>query len=196
MSSPASEPQVPGAGLRYPVPKTVARAKSKRGFGCEIPGTDSVVVAMRLLEIEDDGLSIASGGSFFVEDRIGNDVLFAGPVSEVQVAAACTAEGEIGVRLGVGRFLADGAGVFHWSAVFYHLEGNYDKYKQQLAPGQRRTLGRAGFRPMNLKAYPMTRRGAPVAIRVSFSVGGGTGRRESSPREGRGRISVTRPIRS
>src|SRR5215469_1557323 len=142
MSSPASEPQVPGAGLRYPVPKTVARAKSKRGFGREIPGTESVVVAMRLVEIEDDGLSIGSGDSFLVEDRIGNDVLFAGPISEVQVAAACTAEGEIGVRLGVGRFLADRAAVFHRSAVFYHLEGNYDKYKQQIAHGQRRTPGR------------------------------------------------------
>src|SRR6516225_1408701 len=108
---------------------------------------------MRLVEVEDDGLSIASGGSFLVEDRIGNDVFFAGPVSEVQVAAACTAEGEIGVRLGVGRFLADRAAVFHRSAVFYHLEGNYDKYKQQIAHGQRRTPGRpAGFRPMNLKA--------------------------------------------
>src|SRR6516165_9774848 len=117
---------------------------------------------MRLVEIEDDGLSIASGGSFLVEDRIGNDVFFAGPISEVQVAAACTAEGEIGVHLGFGRFLADGA------AVFYHLEGNYDKYKQQIAHGQRRTLGRpAGFRPMNPQAYAMTRRAAPVAIRVS-----------------------------
>src|SRR5215472_4009874 len=128
-----------------------------------MPGTDSVVVAMRLVEVEDDGLSIGSGGSLLVEDRIGNDVLFAGPISEVQVAAAGTAEGEIGARLGVSRFLADGAAVFHRSAVFYHLEGNYDKYKQEIAHGQRMWLGRpAGFRPRSIKAYPMTRRGAPV----------------------------------
>jgi hypothetical protein len=81
------------------------------------------MVAMRVVEIEDDGLPVAVRGFFFVEDRIRNDILFAGPVSEVKIAAACAAEGEVDVRLGVGRLLADGANVSHSSAVFYHLEG-------------------------------------------------------------------------
>jgi hypothetical protein len=81
---------------------------------------------MRVVEIEDDGLPIALR-FFFVEDRIGNDILFTRPVSEVKIAAACAAEGKVGVRLGVGWLLADGAKVFHGSAVFYHLEGRYHK---------------------------------------------------------------------
>jgi hypothetical protein len=85
------------------------------------------MVAMRVVEIEDDGPPIALRGFFFVEDWIGNDILFTRPVSEVKIAAACAAEGEVGVRLGVGRFLADGANVFHSSAVFYHPEGKYHK---------------------------------------------------------------------
>src|ERR1700747_2185883 len=100
-------------------------AKAKGGFGGGRPETGSVVVAMRVVEIEDDGLPVAVRGFFFVEDRIGNDVLFAGPVSEVKIAAACATEGEVSIRLGVGRFLADGAVVFHLGRIaaqdsFYH----------------------------------------------------------------------------
>jgi len=82
---------------------------------------------MRVVEIEDDCFAVAIRGFFLIEDRIRNDILFAGPVPEVEKAATFTAEGEVGVRFGVGGFLAYGADVFHGSAVFYHLEGNYDK---------------------------------------------------------------------
>jgi hypothetical protein len=82
---------------------------------------------MRVVEVEDYRFAVVSGGFFFVEHGIGNDVLFAGPIPEVQIAAAFAAEGEVGLLLGVGGLLADGAEVFHGSAVFYHLEGNYDK---------------------------------------------------------------------
>jgi len=82
---------------------------------------------MRVVEVEDYRFAVASGGFFFVEHGIGNDVLFAGPIPEVEIAATFAAEGEVGVRFGVGGFLAYGADVFHGSAVFYHLEGNYDK---------------------------------------------------------------------
>jgi hypothetical protein len=82
---------------------------------------------MRVVEVEDYRFAIAIGGFFFVEDGIGNDVLFAGPIPEVQIAAAFAAKGKVGVRLGVGGLLADGADVFHGSGVFYHLGGNYDK---------------------------------------------------------------------
>jgi hypothetical protein len=82
---------------------------------------------MRVVEIEDDGLPITLRGFFFVEDRVGNNIFFTGPVSEVKIAAACAAEGEVDVRLGVGRLLADGANVSHSSAMFYHLEGKYHK---------------------------------------------------------------------
>jgi hypothetical protein len=50
---------------------------------------------------------------FFVKGRAGNFVFLGGPIAQIEQAAALAAKREVGVALGVGRFLADGTVVFH-----------------------------------------------------------------------------------
>jgi hypothetical protein len=52
---------------------------------------------MWLIEIEDDRLLSAFFQFLFIEDGLGDDVLFSGPVTEVPVATAFAAEWKIGV---------------------------------------------------------------------------------------------------
>ena len=48
-----------------------------------------------------------------IKNRIADDVLLAGPVAEIEEAAAFAAEGEFRVGVGIGGFTADGANVSH-----------------------------------------------------------------------------------
>src|SRR5580658_1778512 len=51
--------------------------------------------------------------SFFVENRLGDDIFFHGPVSEIEQTAAFAAKREVGVGRGVHRLAADWALIFH-----------------------------------------------------------------------------------
>src|SRR5260370_34788466 len=92
-ATPTSEPYVPGAGRKYPTPRTVAMAEASRGFFCAGAGLGeaSVVAVMGLGRIV--GLVV-----IFAENGLGNDIFFGGPVAEVAQAAALAAKGEVGVH--------------------------------------------------------------------------------------------------
>src|SRR5712692_11137674 len=97
ISAPKSEPQVPGPGLRRPTPRTVAMASARRSF---LRGASGAVVASTLgvigvVEIEGGGLAVAFDLSFFVENRVGDHIFFAGPVAQVAVPAALAAKREV-----------------------------------------------------------------------------------------------------
>src|SRR5215470_11836030 len=90
VSTPTSEPNVPGAFGIYPTPSVLAKAKASRGFS-PIPwgfkfALESGVIA--LWQIEDHGLRSSFSELFLVKDRLANDVLFRGPRTQVQQAAA------------------------------------------------------------------------------------------------------------
>jgi hypothetical protein len=64
-------------------------------------------------QIENDGFAVAFFAVVFVEDRFGDNVLFAGPISQVTLAASFTAKGEIGMDRGIGGGFTYRAFVFH-----------------------------------------------------------------------------------
>ena len=97
------------------MPNAVASATASRGF---LRGVSDAAAALGfsligIFEIEDDRLALVFDHLFFVEDRLGDDVLLAGPIAEVPLPAALAAKREILVHLGIRLSLADGASVLH-----------------------------------------------------------------------------------
>jgi hypothetical protein len=54
----------------------------------------------------------------FAENGFGNDIFFGGPVAQVLHLAAFAAKRELGMDLGVGRFLTDRTAVLHGLVFF------------------------------------------------------------------------------
>src|SRR5262249_14529172 len=85
---PTSEPHVPGAGFKYPVPSAVAMAKAKRrGVSATGPGEGTaasvdgfIVFAPAFAQRP----AVRLGDFFFVENRVADDVLFRRPRAQVQ----------------------------------------------------------------------------------------------------------------
>src|SRR6266404_3791921 len=173
VTTPTSEPKVPGAFGAYPTPSAVAIASASRGFSFCVEGSGFGVIG--LVQIEDDGLAILFRllQLFFVENRIGHHIFFARPVAEVHCPAAFAAKREVLVFFGIGCSFADGAAVDHKS-------------------GSSRISDPILTQPTKVR-QPSTRNGAPVVIRIRASAGTGTVFRLGS---GRGSISTTRPTRS
>jgi hypothetical protein len=64
-------------------------------------------------QIENDGFAVAFFAVVFVEDRFGDYVLFAGPISEVAFSASFAAKGEIRMDRGIGGGFTYRAFVLH-----------------------------------------------------------------------------------
>src|SRR6267143_4421627 len=96
---------------------------ARRGFSRRASGVAaaSVFAVIRFVQIKYDGLAVAPGEFFLVENRIGDDVFFAGPISQVAPTAALAAKRKIRVNRGVGLNFADGAFVFHGTGRFFGL---------------------------------------------------------------------------
>src|SRR6267378_1837981 len=87
---------------------------------------------------------------FFVKNRIGDHVLFAGPGAQIQKPAAFAAKWKILVGFGVRRLLADGAAMLHGQilsqnaqcrssgdAMELFVSGSCDRYRGQLGARQK-----------------------------------------------------------
>src|SRR5579859_6925504 len=100
--TPTSEPNVPGAFGAYPTPSAVAMAIARRGFSFWL-GVSALAV-IGLIQVQNNRLALAVGlfHLFFVKNRVGDDVLFARPVTQVLHAAAFAAKWEIFVYSGIG----------------------------------------------------------------------------------------------
>src|SRR6266478_6409873 len=121
---PASEPNVPGDLGMSPTPSALAIASAMRGFLRGVSGATValVFVVIGVGQIENDRLALAFSVLFlvvdrcaitFIKDRIGDHVLFAGPVAQVPKTAALAAEGKIRVYRCIGRRLANRKFVLH-----------------------------------------------------------------------------------
>src|SRR5262245_51801378 len=86
-------------------------ARAKLGF-CGAASVDGFIFLRR-------GLRAAFGfGQFLlVKDRIADNVLFAGPRTQVEQAAALAAEREVPVGFGVGGALANRAAMVHGASL-------------------------------------------------------------------------------
>src|SRR6266487_1253015 len=160
----------------------------------------------------------------FIKDRIGNHVLFAGPVAQVPQTASLAAEGKIRVYRRIGRRFANRTFVHHDRFVFSGLnlvinvipsvagpllfplhscEGWACEVEESLfASAENQGIPSTRINPRNdvsVRVYPKTRSGAPVAMRCSFSAGSADGIESAASlvrAVERGRISTTRPMRS
>src|SRR5271165_4440515 len=136
----------------------------------------SVLCVIRLVEIECKRLRLRIREVIFIEDGFRDNVFFRGPGAEILEAAPVTAKREVRVLDGVRGFFANGASVSHGENKFYHRERR----------GATKGTGRPRFHATprtNLERrscatttcdylhQAKTRRGAPVEMRVSFSVG-------------------------
>jgi len=88
----ATEPQVPGPGFPKPAPKKVATIQAHRVLWTEVLRTGSSVIVVRTLGALGLGDAFQN---FRVEDRGGDLVVSAGPLAEIDTAAAVAAEREI-----------------------------------------------------------------------------------------------------
>src|SRR5215472_6931748 len=115
VTTPASDPNVPGALGMYPIPSTEATANASRGFSRETSNARAALgfVVISFIEIEQDRLALAFRGLFFVEYRVGNYVLFARPVAQVPHPATLAAKRKVFMYLRVRLRLANGTLVFH-----------------------------------------------------------------------------------
>src|SRR5260221_1700952 len=95
VASPTSQPNVQGAFGMYPTPKALATASARRGFSSRAPGAGaaSIFAVIPFFQIKDNGVAAALDDFFFIENRIGDDVLFAGPIAQVALPAALAAKG-------------------------------------------------------------------------------------------------------
>src|SRR6266571_2136057 len=95
-----------------------------RGFLRGVSGATValVFVVIAVGQIENDRLALAFAVLFlvvdrsavaFIKDRLGDDVLFAGPVTQVLQTAALAAEGKMRVYRRIGRRFANWAFVRH-----------------------------------------------------------------------------------
>ena len=91
-------------------------------------------------------VGIARAGVFvfrFVEDWVADHVFFAGPVAEVEEAAAFAAEWKVGACFGVGGLAADGAAVLHG----FYSKANMGGFWWEFDPAPRNRVKGAGRRP-------------------------------------------------
>src|SRR5438876_12420850 len=88
-------------------------ASASRGFSFWL-GVSALAV-IGLVQVQNDRLALAVRflDFLFVENRIGDHVLFARPVSQVPHPAPFAAKRKIFMRFGVSRRFADGASVNH-----------------------------------------------------------------------------------
>jgi hypothetical protein len=86
----------------------------------------------------------------FVEDWVADYVFFAGPVAEVEEAAAFAAEREVGAYFGVGWFAADGAAVLHG----FYSKANMDGFRWEFD----RRRGIESKEPAGRRRYEVQRR--------------------------------------
>src|SRR6266403_171354 len=95
----------------YPTPKALAIASARRGFSSRAPGAGaaSIFAVIMFFQIKDDGVAAALDDFFFIENRIGDDVLFAGPIAQVALPAALAAKGKVRMNRGVRLNFTDGA---------------------------------------------------------------------------------------
>jgi hypothetical protein len=68
---------------------------------------------------KDDGSPLAFRNLLFSEDRFGNHIFLAGPVTQVAIPATLAAKREVRVDRRVRLRLADGALVFHGAILFF-----------------------------------------------------------------------------
>jgi hypothetical protein len=64
-------------------------------------------------QIQNDGFAIAFFAVIFIEDRLRYDILFAGPISQVTLAASFAAKWKIRMNRGIGGGFTYRAFVFH-----------------------------------------------------------------------------------
>jgi hypothetical protein len=91
----------------------------------------------------------------FVEDWVADYVFFAGPIAEVEEAAAFAAEWEVGACLGVGWFVADGAAVLHGFYSKANMNGFRWEFDPALAIESKEPAGRRRYKnPVSLTGMP------------------------------------------
>jgi hypothetical protein len=117
----AAEPQLPGAGFRYPTPKKVATRVAQSGARGRtgVEASDRAVAIIRMYcqakaGVAEKFLVLVRIGQVFVDgiagvgNGRGNDVGSAGPFPQIDSATAFAAEGEFGIGT-LHRILADRA---------------------------------------------------------------------------------------
>src|SRR5229473_1403591 len=122
---PTIEPKVPGALGMYPTPRAVASASASRGFlrgvsGAAVASMFCVILIVHIgVQRKDDGFPLAFRNLLFSEDRFGNHVFLAGPVTQVAIPATLAAKREVRVDRRVRLRLANGALVLHGAILFF-----------------------------------------------------------------------------
>src|SRR5260370_22217321 len=100
-------------------------ASASRGFcvGASGAATESVVGVIRgfniVVQRQDDGVLLAIGNIFFIEDWFRHHVFLAGPVAQVTIPASLAAKREVRVDRGVRLRLANRTFVFHGMLLFF-----------------------------------------------------------------------------
>src|SRR5271167_2959749 len=98
------------------MPKTVAIMNAKVGFSPALPllstvaGSVDVFIGIVLVLLGQAAISFRY--IFLVEYRVGNNIFFGSPVTEIVHPAAVAAEREFGVLLGIRGLFANGTLVF------------------------------------------------------------------------------------
>src|SRR5579863_3251992 len=82
-------------------------ARARPGFSLEDSVDDVIGISPRV------GFSLEFVKFRFVEDRVGNHILFASPRAKIGEPAAFTAKRKILVEVRICRLLADGAAMLH-----------------------------------------------------------------------------------
>jgi hypothetical protein len=115
VTTPTSDPYVPGAFGQCPTPNAVAIAYASFGFAPAGLGLGAVSV--------DGVIGIRQIHQFFVifvENGLGHDIFFRRPVSQIPRAAPLAAKREVGVVRGIRRRFANRTTVLHhensWAA--------------------------------------------------------------------------------
>src|SRR6185295_1400986 len=104
--TPTSEPYVPGAFGQCPTPNAVARAYAILGFAPVAFGATSVVGVIGIWQL-------AQLFVIFVENRLGHDIFFRRPISQVSLPAPLAAKGKFGILLGICWRLTNRTAVLH-----------------------------------------------------------------------------------
>jgi hypothetical protein len=138
-------------------------------------------------QIKNNGFAVAFFAVVFIEDWFGDHILFAGPISQVALAAAFTAKWKISMQRRIRGGFTYRAFVFHMVLpglqfsprvvrCLIAARGNYldaarlptDSLNVWGPAGRDRVRG---FYYRTARSYPNTLSAAPVEIRVSCSTG-------------------------
>src|ERR1700692_4038266 len=114
-------------------------ARARPGFSLE----DSVDGVIRISSRVGFSLEFVKFG--FVEDRVGNHILFAGPRAEIGEPAAFTAKRKILVEIRVGGPLADGAAMLHGESLSQNAQWRASGDAMELLMGLRFVAGPTFF---------------------------------------------------